>query len=325
MSLAPYVRILARGQGRARSLTQDEARAAMALMLSPGADPEAVGAILMVLRMKGETAEEIAGFAQAARASCPDWAGLRPALDWPSYAAGRTRGLPWFLLSARLVADAGFPVLLHGWNSHQRDAASVRAALPGLGIPEAGSVEEAARALASAGLAYLPLETLSPRLFALLNLRDVLGLRSCVNTVARMMNPAGAGAAVQGVFHPAYRRLQADAAARLGLADLSVLKGGGGEFEHHPAKDISVFGLRSGAPWQGQSGQPLTGHMRLVDAPTDPAALRALWEGRLHDPFAEAIVISTAELALETLGARQSARDLWAARARDATFSGVTP
>ncbi len=314
MSLAPYVRILARGQGRARSLSLDEAREAMTLMLSSAADPEAIGAILMVMRMKGETAEEIAGFAQAVQAACPEWHGPRPALDWPSYAAGRTRGLPWFLLSARLVAQAGYPVLLHGWNSHQRDAASVRAALADLGIPRAASMEEAAGSLAGTGLAYLPLEVLSPRLFALLALRDVLGLRSCLNTVARMINPACAESAVQGVFHPSYRGLQADAAQLLGLRHLTVLKGGGGEFEHHPAKDISVFGLRGGAPWQGRSGQSMTAHQRLADAPKDPAALRALWEGRLRDPFAEAIVISSAELALSTLGSTASARDLWAAR-----------
>ena len=82
--------------------------------------------MLMLLRMKGETADEIAGFVCAARASLPDWTGPRPALDWPSYAAGRTRGLPWFLLSARLVAQAGFPVLLHGWNSDQSAGAAVR-------------------------------------------------------------------------------------------------------------------------------------------------------------------------------------------------------
>ncbi|MEC7256540.1 MAG: glycosyl transferase family 3, partial [Pseudomonadota bacterium] len=59
-SLAPYVRILAQGQGRARSMTQDEAESAMALMLSGAPAPEAVGAILMLLRMKDETAPEIA-------------------------------------------------------------------------------------------------------------------------------------------------------------------------------------------------------------------------------------------------------------------------
>mgnify|MGYP000294529187 CR=1 FL=1 len=112
MSLADHVRTLGRGPGRSRSLTEAEARDAMQIMLAGNAAPEAIGALLMLLRMKGETAQEIAGFAAAAQAfgdpgRCAD-------LDWPVYAAGRTRGLPWFLLSARLVAAAGHKVLLHG-------------------------------------------------------------------------------------------------------------------------------------------------------------------------------------------------------------------
>lgn len=73
MSLSEHVRTLARGSGRARSLTFDEAGETMALMLD-GAAPEAVGALLMLLRRKGETAQEIAGFAAAAH---PTLAGLR--------------------------------------------------------------------------------------------------------------------------------------------------------------------------------------------------------------------------------------------------------
>lgn len=314
MSLAPYVRILGRGQGRARGFTRDEAREAMRLMMRDDADPEAVGAILMLMRMKGETAEEIAGFAEAARGALAPWPGAAPALDWPSYAAGRTRGLPWFLLSARLVAAAGYPVLLHGWTSHQPGAASVRDALAALGIAAASGPGEAAARLDAEGIAYLPLETLSPRLFALLGLRDVLGLRSCINTVLRMLNPAGARAAVQGVFHPSYRELQADAARLLGLPDLTVLKGGGGEFEHHPAKDIQTFGLRAGARWTGTTGARVAARRRLSEGPADPASLAALWAGTRRDAFAEAVVLSTADLALETLGAATEARSLWAAR-----------
>ena len=319
MSLAPFVRILGRGPGRARSLTQQEARDAMRAMLAPEAAPEAVGAILMLLRMKGETAEEIAGLAEGARDALPPWSGPAPALDWPSYAAGRSRGLPLFLLSARLVAAAGRPVLLHGWNSHQGEAASVRAALPALGIGTAADAGDAARRLARGGIAYLPLEALSPGLLSLLRLRDVLGLRSCVNTVLRMLNPAGAPAAVQGVFHPAYREVQRDAGALLGLPRLTVLKGGGGEFEHHAAKDIALFGLRDGAPWDGGTGQAVEDRRRLAEPEDDPSRLGALWRGEVADSFAEAVVVSTAALALDTAGApdaRALARDLWRGRSR---------
>lgn len=311
--LAPFVAILGRGQGRARSLTQDEARAAMAQILAGHAAPEAIGALLMLLRMKGETAAEIAGFTAAARAHLPPWVGARPALDWPSYAAGRTRGQPWFLLSAKLVAQAGFPVLLHGWNSHQASVASVRAALAVPGIARCAWADAPGR-LAQDGIAYVPLEDVSPDLMRLLRLRDVLGLRSCVNTVLRMLNPAGAPAMVQGVFHPSYREVQRDAAQLLGQGDLSVLKGGGGEFEHHPTKDISLHGLRGGAVWEGASGTHHPGKQRLSET---TGSLAEVWAGTVRDDFATAIVISTAALALDALrvpNAPDAARSLWARR-----------
>ncbi|SDZ59746.1 Anthranilate phosphoribosyltransferase [Jannaschia faecimaris] len=311
--LAPFVAILGRGQGRARALTQAEAFSAMTEILGGRAAPEAIGALLMLLRMKGETAPEIAGFTAAARAHLPPWTGPRPALDWPTYAAGRTRGQPWFLLSAKLVAQAGFPVLLHGWNSHQASMASVRDALAIPGIAQC-TWEGAPGRIAADRIAYVPLEDVSPHLVGLLRLRDVLGLRSCINTVLRMLNPAGAAATVQGVFHPPYRELQRDAAHLLGQRDLCVLKGGGGEFEHHPTKDISLHGLRDGAVWAGSSGMHHSGRQRLAET---TAPLADVWAGTAEDDFATAIVVSTAALALDTLGlpnAAAAARHLWTRR-----------
>ncbi|ASM71817.1 MULTISPECIES: glycosyl transferase family protein [Roseobacteraceae] len=313
MTLAPYVAILGRGQGRARSLTQAEAEAAIALILSGNAAPEAIGALLMLMRMKGETAEEIAGLTAGARASLPRWAGAAPAIDWPSYAAGRTRGQPWFLAAAKLVAQAGHPVLLHGWNSHQATGASVRAALPDVGIAQVAWTE-APDALAQSGIAYVPLAGISPALMDLLRLRDVLGLRSCINTVLRMLNPGSAPIAVQGVFHPSYRELQRDASLLLNQPCLRVLKGGGGEFEHHPTKDITLHGLHNGAIWEGQTGTALTGHLRLSE--TD-SRLSDVWNGTVQDEFATAIITSTAALVLGACGradANHLALDLWARR-----------
>ncbi|MGP6088596.1 glycosyl transferase family protein [Antarctobacter jejuensis] len=296
MSLSEHVRTLGRGPGRSRSLTEDEAVDAMSQMLQ-GAAPEAVGALLMLLRMKGETKEEIAGFARAAQGALGDWP--RADLDWPCYAAGRTRGLPWFLLAAKLVADQGHRVLLHGWNG--RDTA-IRDGIAELGIPVVRTAEEAAQALDAHCIAYLPLEVAHPALFRLLDLRDTLGLRSCVNTVCRMLNPGRASASVQGVFHPPYRLLQADAAELLGWRNLTVIKGGGGEFERHPGKLVEGFGLRNGTQWQ-RDFQPISRDARrLADFAMPAGSLAALWQHDEAPEFARDLVLGTALLAFETLG-----------------------
>ncbi|MEP1793106.1 hypothetical protein [Parasphingorhabdus sp.] len=303
MSLAPYVRIVARGQGRARALELEEAHSAMTAILRGEAEPEAVGALLMVLRLRGEEPSEIAGFTAALRDHVT---GKLPKadLDWPSYAAGRSRGAPLFVLSARLVAQAGVRVSMHGWNAYQSPVASVRDALDLIG-PD---------------VRYSALEDLCPEAFELLNLREKFGLRSCINTVLRMWNPSQAPATVQGVFHPSYRSLQAEAAEILGQKNLSIIKGGGGEFERHPSKEITVFGLRDGAHIQ-QSADHLLSETRKLHEGETAVDLGALWAGTLDDPFATATVTGTAALALWTVnaapdiaGAQALADRLWARR-----------
>ncbi len=320
-ALAPYVRILGRGPGRTRALTRDEAREAMTLVLGGKAAPEAVGALLMLMRFRGESAAEVAGCVDAVRADAAGWQMLGADLDWPSYAAGRSRGAPLFLLAARLVAGAGHKVLLHGWNSHQSPVADVRQALPTLGIAQATTPEAARAALEADSIAYVPIEVMAPRAYDVLRLRDVLGLRSCINTVLRMLNPGDAPVAVQGVFHPPYRDLQAEAGRLLGRGRISVIKGGGGEFERHPGKTVQVFGLADGAVFEQPTAALVDEARRLHEAGEERASLADLWTGAARDPFAEAVVIGTAGLALWSLGRADTpeagdalARDLWEAR-----------
>lgn len=320
-TLAPYIQAVGRGPSRGRPLTRDEAAEAMGLILSGEAAPEAVGALLMVMRFRGETAEEVAGFVEAVRARTSAWRGIGAAVDWPSYAAGRTRGLPLFLMAARLVALAGFPVVLHGWNSHQDGSADVRAALPDLDIRTARSPDEARAALAADGIVYLPLEDVCAEALGVLRLREVLGLRSCINTTLRLSNPSGAGVSVQGVFHPSYRLLQQDAARLLGERRMLVLKGGGGEFERHPSKAVELFGLNDGAPFEALAPPLFDEKRRLAEAGITREALGPFWRGETDDPFAEAVVLGTAAAALLATGsfgdldtAAGVAAELWATR-----------
>ncbi len=321
MTLAPLVRAMGRGPGRARSLEQEEARTAMATILSGDAAPEAVGALFMLMRYRGETGAEIAGFVEAMRTRLAPWAEVGAALDWPSYASGRSRGLPLFLLSARLLARAGYPVVLHGWNSVQNPAADVRAHLDEAGIPAADTPAAARAALRDTCVAYVALEALDPALMALLRLRDVLGLRSPVNTALRALNPCRAGTSVQGVFHPPYRALQQDAAALLGERTVRVIKGGGGEFERHPAKAIQCYGLQDGVVVDEVAPPLLDETRRLADADPVPGDLARLWAGAREDAFAQATVTGTAALALQAVGAAADlaqaqgmAEALWAKR-----------
>ncbi len=292
--MAGYVATLGRGPGRSRPLTREEAADAIGLLLEGAADPVQVGALLMLLRYRGEDPEEIAGLVLGARARM-GLPGLVVALDWPSYGAGRSRGAPWFLLAALALGQAGFPVLMHGTNEFS-GGMSVEAALAALGLARAGDRAAVARDLAARGFAYVPMAALSPAFAELLGLRRLLGLRSPLNTVARLLNPAEAAAGVDGVFHPPYIETHLAVAELLGRQRLLVLKGGGGEAERNPAKPVTAH------VWDARAGRQELVLPALGPAGGEPDIV-AVWRGEVDDPGVTARVVGTIALGLLALGA----------------------
>jgi anthranilate phosphoribosyltransferase len=299
---APFVRILGRGPGKSRSLTRDEARTALGMMLRGEARREQIGAVLMLLRYRGEAHDEMAGLVEAAQAEAglPWRFASRVDLDWPSYADGRTRGLPWYLLSALLLARAGYRVLMHGPLAGPGRQA-LAACLGALGIAASTSAKDAENSLDDSGFAFVPLEVLSPALADLLALRGVLGLRSPLNTACRLLDPAAARASVDGVFHPAYLELHVGAGNLLGR-HVSVLKGGGGEAEWSGVKALSVHSTEGERLWE-----PLLPGGKVSAATASD--LVAIWRGGAVDAAAEAAVIGTAAIALAAMDASLAPAD----------------
>jgi anthranilate phosphoribosyltransferase len=300
-TFAKFVATLGRGPGRSRALSREEAREAFGMVLRGEADPHQVGAFLMLLRFRGEDAAEISGMVEAARENITlAWHGPLVALDWPSYGAGRTRGAPWFLLSAMALARAGATVLMHGSNEYSG------------GIPVADGLTALGMAPASErdGFTYLPLKSLSPPMAGLLRMRSLFGLRSPVNTVARLLNPGDAPASVDGVFHPPYLAVHLGVAELLGRHRLFVLKGGGGEAERVPLKPAT------GWLWDKAQGRveidlaAREGLGAMTPRTDTPALLADVWRGDAAPPAAVATVTATIAIGLIALG--------WAASATDA-------
>lgn len=306
---ATYVATLGRGPGRSRALTRTEAADAMRLLLAREVDPIQVGAFLMLLRYRGEDAEEICGLVDAARETMR-WPGLAVALDWPSYGAGRSRGAPWFLLAALALGQAGFPVLMHGTNDFS-GGMTVAQALPLLGLAPATHAGTAARDLSAHGFAYVPVAVLNPIFAELLGLRRLLGLRSPMNTVARLLNPGDAAAGVDGVFHPPYIETHLAAAERMGRQRLLVLKGGGGEAERNPAKPVTAH------IWDASAGRSEVALPALAaGASASEPELGAVWRRQVQDPAIEARIIATIALGLLALrqGGDIEAQVVWESR-----------
>ncbi len=318
---AAFVRIVAKGSKLSRALSREEAEAAMGMILAGDAEPVQVGAFLATLRYRKETAEELAGFVLAARRCARDTGMLHAELDWPSY-ADRHRQLPYFLLSALLLAGSGVRVLIHGI-AGEGPISSPRC-LAALGLRPADSPAEAAAAIERHNIAYLPLSAVCPALDKLFDLRPLLGLRSPANTYARELNPAAAACQMQGVFHPNYIPLHRDTAQLLGQPNAAIFKGAGGEAQRNPNKPCRVAMLRDRAPaieeWAAML--PDVRHA-WRDEPLNPARLVALWRGEFEDPAPISAVVGTTAVALRLLGrapsqgdAETQAQNLWESRRR---------
>ena len=298
---APYIRILGKGKKGSRPLTLNEAYEAMRMIMAGEVEPVQLGAFLMLMRVKEETREELAGFVQAVRASFMQPDAVSPVdLDWSSY-AGKRRHLPWFLLSALLLAENGIKVFMHGAGGHTAGRVYTQSVLTYLGIDYAKSLHEAKQQITRHHFSYLSLEHFCPRLHEMIELRPLMGLRSPVHTLVRLLNPLDAPCSIQGIFHPGYRSVHQEAALLLNQPHVAVFKGEGGEVERNPDMECLVQSVHNGV-LSDELWPALFKRRHVKDENLNPQQLAWLWRGEFADEFAEASVIGTVAIALKLLG-----------------------
>lgn len=259
-----------------------------------------IGAFLMLLRVKEETGDELAGFVDACRSNMeqpPE--GLAADLDWSSY-AGKKHQHPWYLLSMRLLADAGYRIFVHGCDGHTAGRLYTEQAMSALGLPVAQNWQQVERQLQVDKLSYLPVRAFCAPLHQLIQLRPLLGLRSPVNTLTRMLNPLGAPASLQSIFHPAYGALHQQADLLLSQPRSMVFKGDSGEAEIKPQADTRLQLLSDGQLSEISLPRTLAEKVAPVSAPS-VAPLRSLWRGETEDEYGLDALLGTTAAALLTL------------------------
>ena len=312
---AQFIRIIGKGKTGARSLTYDEAYQAFSMILRNEVLDVQLGAFLMLLRVKEESVEELAGFVQATRDQL-QFKPLQVDLDWSSY-AGKRRHYPWFLLAALTLAKHGYKVVMHGASGHTINRLYTEQALQYLDYPICQNDLDVEQQLAQRNFAYLPLDVISPILSELINLRNVMGLRSPIHTLARLINPFNAKATMQAIFHPAYRSSHQQAAFQLGYQNSAVIKGEGGEFERNPDAKTLICGIKNGALYEHELPK-LTDNRSPVEEELDLAVFKAVWLGQQTHEYGEVAITETIGIALYTMGvcddyavAMQNAQQLW--------------
>ena len=301
---AQYVRILGKGKKGSRSFTEQEAYEAMSMILRGEAEDLQIGAFLMLIRVKEESPEELSGFVKAVNAYSKAPEGLSVDLDWSSY-AGKRRHPPWFIFAIKLVAQAGYRVLIHGAGGHTTNRMYTEDVMRHLGMSVADNWDDCAKQLDEERFSYIPLRVFSPKLAEMIDMRSILGLRSPVHSLSRLINPLKAPAVLQGIFHPPYSTLHQEAASLLGYENLAVIKGEGGEIERNPDNAMTAFHCKQGElseeEWPAMFPRR---HVKAKELTT--AYMQRLWRGEVEDEYAEGAILGTCALALKQLDSELS-------------------
>ena len=206
MSYAQYIKEIGRGAEGAHHLSSEDARHLYAAMLDGGVPDLELGAIILALRVKGESLDEMLGFMAAIddRTQCLEMphGRVRPIVV-PTYNGARKEANLTPLL-AMLLQRFGVPVLVHGL-IEGLGRVSTGLIFRELGIMPAASSDQVQSALDSKGLAFAPLNALSPGIHNLLALRSRMGVRSSAHSLVKMIDPFhGEGVLMAAATHPAF-------------------------------------------------------------------------------------------------------------------------
>jgi anthranilate phosphoribosyltransferase len=232
---ARFIKEIGRGTKGARSMTRADAHDLYAAMLAGRVSDLEMGGILLAMRIKGESVDEIAGFLDAAEAAftpltAPATSLYAPVLI-PSYNGARKLANLTALL-ALLLAREGVPVLVHGVLNDPGRVTTAEV-LQALDLAPATSTRDAELALAAGQPVFIAIDTLAPRLARLLAMRRILGVRNSTHTLVKIMQAfAGPALRLVSYTHPEYLEMLGEyftTAAPAGRGDAFLMRGTEGE------------------------------------------------------------------------------------------------
>jgi anthranilate phosphoribosyltransferase len=209
-----------------KSLSLEEARLAMGEVMDGEATPAQLAALLVALRMRGETVEELAGFASAMRERALVVNAPAGTIDVVGTGGDGSGTFNISTAAALVVAAAGVPVAKHGNRAITSRSGSADV-LDALGVRIDHDAESAGKELAELGFAFLFAPAFHPAMRHAGPTRREIGVRTAFNLIGPLTNPAGATRAVIGVADPAAALRIAEVARMLGTERTFVVHGAG--------------------------------------------------------------------------------------------------
>jgi len=231
-----------------RPLTQSESQAAMGSLLTGETSPAVTAAFLTALRIKGETVEELAGFARAMRAAAVPLQidpAYRPLLDTCGTGGNGIDAFNISTVAAFVVAGAGVRVAKHGNRAITSKCGSADL-LEALGVKTTVSPEVVARCIGEEGIGFLFAPAFHSATRHVQPVRRELKFRTAFNYLGPLTNPAGAELQVCGTWSEEAARKIAGALALLEIERAFVVHGSDGLGEMTVTGPSSVWSIRQG-------------------------------------------------------------------------------
>jgi anthranilate phosphoribosyltransferase len=308
------------------TLARDEARETFEIMMSGDATPAQMGGLLIGLRVRGETVDELTGGALALRERMVRVTAPDNAIDTCGTGGDASGTFNVSTASALVVAACGVPVAKHGNRalSSQAGSADILAAL---GVNIEADVALIEQAIRDAGIGFMMAPRHHGAMRHVAGPRVELGTRTIFNLLGPLANPAGARRQLIGVFARQWIEPIAHVLGRLGAERAWVVHGSDGLDEITTTGSSHVAELRDGrvttfeiAPEQVGIARARPEDLRGADAGANAAALQALLDG-IRGPYRDIVLLNSAA-ALVVAG---PAEDLGAgvARAAEAIDSGA--
>lgn len=308
----PLVKEILAAVIRGRSLTEVEAEAAMGLIMSGAATPAQLAAFLTALRLKGETVEELTGFARGMRAqSVKVHTSRTPLVDTCGTGGAALKTFNVSTTAAFVAAGAGLAIAKHGNRAVTSKFGSADA-LEALGVRLDLSPERVGESLDAVGIGFLFARSHHPAMRHAGPIRAELGFRTFFNALGPLTNPAGATRQVLGVYDAALCEPLAQVLLRLGAEHVLIVHGEAG------LDEIATFGTTRIA--EGKNGTVTVSTLTAADlglsettpeavAPSESPAetIRAVLAGQ-PGPHRE-LVLANAGAALYVGGAAASLKD----------------
>ena len=287
------------GLAATRPLTSAEAETAFQALFEGAATPSQIGGLLMTLRTRGETVEEIAAAARAMRAKCHRITAPAGAMDIVGTGGDGKGTLNISTATAFVVAGAGVVVAKHG-NRNLSSKSGAADALTAMGINVMTTPELAQKTLDAAGIAFLMAPVHHPAMRHVMPTRTELGTRTIFNLLGPLTNPAGVKRQLTGTFSRDWIRPMAEVLQALGSEAAWLVHGSDGTDELSIAGISWVAALKDGAVTEfelhpEEAGLPVHPFEAIVggEPAENAAAFRALLDGAAG-AYRDAVLLNSA-------------------------------